>query len=83
VIKIKAVDFKWGKYDYQLTEKDVIVDTGAGIEIKGRISLTCTQLKMQKALFKKLLARGILEQIDYNDQSVAAGMKYYRISGTV
>ena len=66
---------KCGRYEYEITSKDLIMDNGSCIQIVGRVSLNCSSLMMARVTFKKLLKDGNLELF----KDVNGFLKYYRM----
>jgi hypothetical protein len=70
---------KCGRFDYELISSDVILDNGAVIWVRGRINLNCSDLKIARGTFNKLLKEGKLEFIKNESGMVKGGVNYYRI----
>lgn len=70
---------KSGRYEYEITSKDILMDNGACIQVIGRVTLSCKGLTISKAVFTKLKKDDLLELIKEENKWVKGGIRYYKL----
>jgi hypothetical protein len=70
---------KCGRYEYDITSNDTILDNGSSVRVLNRVTLNCKDLIISRKVFERLKKDNLLELVKKVDEWVVGGLKYYKI----